>query len=135
MSERFVLLRHECPGGVPKPSHWDLMLESGGVLLTWELHELPDFWRAALGCDTVRSPLGRVVGVPAIRLADHRLDYLDYEGAVSNNRGTVRQIDRGELVWVEQAPTRFVARLHVGRLAGSISLTEHSESYLLEVLR
>ena len=80
---RFVLLLHEMPSGSAKANHWDLMLESGDVLLTWSLAELPDSNRS----------------IAASSLPDHRIAYLDYEGPVSNNRGHVRRCDKGEYRW------------------------------------
>ncbi len=102
---RFVLLYHDCPGGYVRPSHWDLMLESGGVLRTWALPRLPAAWCAARlrtaelypACAEVANE-NRVV---AERLADHRVDYLEYEGAVRGERGEVRRVDAGEYVMVE----------------------------------
>src|SRR5262245_41993464 len=74
---RFVLLEHRWNG-----VHWDLMLETetGGLLRTWAIDS-----EVVAGLD-----------LPARELGDHRADYLDYEGEVSGNRGTVRRIDRGE---------------------------------------
>ena len=37
MSSRFVILHHTVHGG----EHWDLMLEHGDVLLTWQLFSDP----------------------------------------------------------------------------------------------
>jgi hypothetical protein len=78
---RFVLVEHHWNG-----VHWDLMLEDGESLRTWAIDE------------PVRA--GR--DLAARRLPDHRLIYLDYEGPISGNRGTVRRIDAGSyepLVW------------------------------------
>ena len=71
---RFVILTHDHPF-----PHWDLMLESGDRLRTWRLlaEPAPDF------------------AVPAERLSDHRLMYLDYEGPVSGDRGHVTRWDAG----------------------------------------
>jgi hypothetical protein len=73
---RYVVLRHD---GINDP-HFDLMLEltAGAALATWRL----PVW-----------PLGGRARV--IRLADHRRDYLDYEGPVSGNRGTVSRVASG----------------------------------------
>ena len=82
--QRFVLLRHEMPPNAERGSHWDLMLENRGVLLTWELPQLPP------------SPLPATFEQLGIRrIPDHRIDYLEYEGPVSNDRGTVRRVDSG----------------------------------------
>jgi hypothetical protein len=82
MSHRYVILRHE---GVPEP-HFDLMIEtiSAGPLMTWRTLDWPI---------TVETDL--------TKLGEHRRDYLDYEGPVSNNRGTVKRIAAGacELEW------------------------------------
>jgi hypothetical protein len=82
---RFVLLRHELPAGASESSHWDLMLEDGDVLLTWRFVELPT---------ETGGP------VAAVKLADHRREYLTYEGPVSGGRGEVRRVDAGEFAWV-----------------------------------
>jgi hypothetical protein len=82
---RFALLRHELPVGAREPSHWDLMLDDGDILLTWRLMELP----------TERGE-----PVAAVKLADHRREYLSYEGPVSGGRGEVRRADEGEFAWV-----------------------------------
>ena len=73
---RFVILTHDHP-----MLHWDLLLEdvSAGHLLTWRLLQEPD----------------SVTTIPAEPLSPHRLAYLDYEGPVSGNRGTVAQWDAG----------------------------------------
>lgn len=116
---RFVLLRHECPPDWEKPSHWDFMLESDGVLWTWELRELPSSWAAALGLE-VASDLNTV---SAFRLADHRLAYLDYEGPVSGNRGHVTRSDAGNFQWIRQTPERLEVSLDGELLRGSVTLT------------
>lgn len=72
---RFVILRHDHP-----MLHWDLMLEEGDVLATWRLPARPE------GACTMR----------AVKLGNHRLHYLDYEGPVSGGRGHVVRWDRGE---------------------------------------
>jgi hypothetical protein len=82
--QRFVVLHHALADG----EHWDLMLERGEVLVTWQLDAAP----------------GEVATGPARarRIGDHRKAYLDYEGPVSRNRGEVRRVDEG--TWrLEQA--------------------------------
>ena len=82
--QRFVLLRHELPESAERGSHWDLMLENRGVLLTWELPQLPP------------GPLPATFEQLGIRLLpSHRIEYLEYEGPVSDDRGTVRRVDCG----------------------------------------
>ncbi len=93
---RFVLLRHTCPTEYQKPSHWDFMLEQEGQLQTWELRVLPLLWAQALGAP------GAVEAVPAIRLPDHRLEFLEYEGPLTGGRGTVHRCDWGDYQLLRQ---------------------------------
>ena len=82
---RFVLLEHRWDG-----VHWDLMLERGEILRTW----------------AIDAPIVEGVDLPARSLADHRRLYLDYQGEVSGNRGTVRRVDEGNytsLSWESDA--------------------------------
>ncbi|MEM8946636.1 MAG: hypothetical protein AAGD11_15795 [Planctomycetota bacterium] len=101
---RFVLLRHECPPSFGKPSHWDFMLEWGNRLRTWELRELPQGWARALGVD------GDASTVAARALPDHRAIYLDYEGPLTGDRGSVRRSDAGTYeILVESGSTLKIA--------------------------
>lgn len=122
---RFVLLRHECPPGFEKPSHWDFMLEWQGVLRTWELRELPTAWVNVLGEKTgdasITTESSARTTVEAFSLPDHRLAYLDFEGSISQGRGEVACCDRGtyllETALLETAlfetttPTQLTLRL------------------------
>ena len=78
---RYVLLEHDHP-----TLHWDLMLEVGEVLWTWRLEANP--W--------LDTPCR------ASRIADHRRLYLEYEGPINGDRGSVKRIDAGEFVWIEE---------------------------------
>src|SRR5262245_17631602 len=98
---RFVVLRHETPPGYRRPAHFDLMLEEGGVLRTWALESLP--------------PVGGEP-IPAERLPDHRLDYLDYEGPVSGDRGSVSRVDFGTYEPLPSPPNQQRFRLDGTRL-------------------
>lgn len=103
---RFVLLDHDHP----RP-HLDLMFQVGDVLWTWRLEEVP------------RPGLPGV----AVRIGDHRPLYLDYEGPVSGQRGTVSRRDGGDYVWEVQEPGQLVARLTGVRLRGRMTLTLEGE--------
>lgn len=98
---RFVILEHRWNG-----VHWDLMLERDGVLRTWAVAEA--------------IVAGR--NLPARALADHRLHYLDYEGAISGGRGSVRRVDSGTYqssLWTSET-VRF--RLEGTQVAGAAVL-------------
>ena len=122
---RFVLLRHECPPEYEKPSHWDFMLEWQEVLRTWELRELPQAWAQSLGESFQRST------VEAIALPDHRLDYLDYEGPVSGDRGTVCCCDRGSYELLQSDANTIKVRLEGERLKNLVQLKRPGSDWLL----
>lgn len=116
---RWVLLRHELPDG---SWHHDWMFEhpsacdaggAGGVggaaggLITFKL------------APSVSWPPG--TRFEAERLADHRREYLQYEGPISGGRGVVRRVASGECrveVDVEHVRVWLEGRVFVGRAAG-----------------
>jgi hypothetical protein len=67
------------PKELERPSHFDLMVEQQTNLRTWELKDWPD----------------ESVVVEAMRLADHRKAYLEFEGPISGGRGKVKRIKQG----------------------------------------
>ncbi len=74
MRRRFVILEHDHPF-----LHWDLLLEEECSARTWRLLRKP-----CLGESIAAEPL-----------PDHRLMYLDYEGVVSGDRGSVKRFLAG----------------------------------------
>ena len=81
-SHRYVILFHD-DGAEP---HFDIMVETvpGGPLMTWRTTDWP----------IVRE-------TNCTRLGEHRREYLDYEGAISGNRGQVTRVAGGacEVEW------------------------------------
>ena len=104
---RFVILHHDAPAGL----HFDLMLERGGVLVTWSLPRSPE----------------PGVDITGQRLADHRLAYLDYEGPVSGGRGTVSRWDHGAYEEVDWGEDRVAVELHGEKLACRATLERVQE--------
>jgi hypothetical protein len=96
---RFAILEHDWPA-----LHWDFLLEAGPVLRAWRVLVEP-----APGTES-----------PAEPNADHRLLYLDYEGPVSGNRGTVKRWDAGTFDWIANTPERIEIALHGTRLEGRV---------------
>jgi hypothetical protein len=93
---RYVVLYHEPGDASERPAHWDLMLEYGNVLRTWAIETTPN--------------LDETLHLQA--LPDHRLEYLEYEGPVSGNRGLVTRIMSGTYETVDDHwPTRWVVKL------------------------
>jgi hypothetical protein len=103
---RFVILEH-CWNGV----HWDFMLEVDGALKTW----------------AIDSPIRPGLDLPARRLADHRLAYLEYEGAVSGGRGSVSRFDRGTYEPVSWSGRCVRVELRGARFRGRAELTKEDD--------
>jgi len=110
---RFVVLYHQCPPDYERPSHWDVMLESAGVLRTWALAERPN----------------SDVPVSAEALPDHRLHYLTYEGPISGGRGSVARWDGGEYSRIEETPEKLRVELRGEELAGNATLRRQGDSW------
>jgi hypothetical protein len=106
---RFVILQHDFPTR-QNAVHWDLMLESGDTLRTWALDEAP-----AAG-----------VAIAAEQLPDHRLAYLEYEGPVSGDRGSVSRWDTGQFTILSDSPGRLAMRLTGNLLNGVATLSRPS---------
>ncbi|NLX99051.1 MAG: hypothetical protein GXY83_23160 [Rhodopirellula sp.] len=104
---RFVVLEHDSSRGL----HWDFMLEIGNTLATWSLPQPPD-----AGGD-----------LRAESLPDHRPLYLDYEGPVSKNRGTVTRWDRGTYEVMRRTRSEWIVLLAGTRLFGTATLGQGSD--------
>ena len=95
---RFVILRHDSRRG----EHFDLMLEDAGVLKTWALPRSPEVG-AEIECEA---------------LAEHRIEYLDYEGPISGQRGSVTRWDEGVYTLERRDDAEWVVQLAGERLSG-----------------
>lgn len=99
---RFVILEHDHPH-----RHWDFMLETGNVLATWRLPQPP-------------GPEPQTMTVE--RIGDHRVMYLDYEGPLSQNRGSVTRWDAGTFA-VEIGPL-YLIHLSGERWRGRVQIQQ-----------
>jgi hypothetical protein len=99
---RFVILEHDHP-----VLHWDLMLQHGAVLRSWRL---------------LRSPETPGEAIDAIAIGDHRPMYLDYEGPVSGDRGTVKRWDAGDYEADEDDAASLRLDIRGRRLIGAARL-------------
>jgi len=98
---RFAILEHDHP-----VLHWDFLLEESETLLTWRLSAPPES--------------GAVMD--ALEMFDHRRLYLDYEGPVSGDRGSVTRWDGGAFEWEVREVDRIAVRLCGARLSGVFRL-------------
>jgi hypothetical protein len=99
---RYAILEHDWP-----TPHWDFLLEAGEVLRAWRLFAEP----------RTGTPLAAEANF------DHRLLYLDYEGPLSGNRGSVTRWDHGTFEWREDSPCRVAVELDGSRLKGRVELS------------
>ncbi len=99
---RFVVLKHDCD-----EPHWDFMLEAGTILRTWKLVAQPEMEKE----------------MEAKASFDHRLLYLDYEGPISDNRGSVTRLDFGSFDYLKQEEKLIMIRLIGKTLKGIVDLT------------
>jgi hypothetical protein len=99
----FVLLLHLPAPNSPLDPHWDLMIQDGDHLLTWRVPSQP------------RAGQEQVVQ----QIAAHRLEFLDFTGELTEQRGRVEQVARGML-----EPTRWENDSISGTLRGSSSCFE-----------
>jgi hypothetical protein len=105
MSSRFVVQEHTTPDGV----HWDLMLEKADVLTTFRLKQPPQ--AASNGA------------VRAVRIFDHPLRFLTYEGPVQKGTGKVRIVDRGTCCLIDEADNAITLTVQGEILQGGFTLT------------
>lgn len=96
---RYVLLEHRWNG-----VHYDLMLEHEGWLRTWKMVE---------ALQTGDQPI--------TELPRHRLAYLEYEGPVSGDRGTVRRVATGKFEGNAGQDSEIIVQL-TGTLQGTLRL-------------
>lgn len=137
----YVILRHDPPSGADaslssgRGLHWDLMFDYGAKLRTWALSAEPwEFYETAASRTSAADELIR-----ATSLADHRREYLDYEGPVSGNRGSVSRVDRGTYRVLRESLDEFLVELSSARGRLVIQLThpvDHaSDSWLARISR
>ena len=112
-TSRFVILFHQVGARSDRDrDHWDLMIAAEESLKTWAIEQEP-----------------RVPSViNAVQLPDHRLEYLDYEGKISADRGYVTKWDEGQytmktqsddLISVELTGRKLNATLELARISGN----------------
>lgn len=99
---RWAILRHDVPG---EGWHLDLLLArpDADSLVTFRVVD-------PAATDLLRDV--RPWASTVARLPDHRLVYLDYEGAISGGRGSVSRLASGALEWLCSADGSLRVRLN-----------------------
>jgi bifunctional non-homologous end joining protein LigD len=77
-TRRFVIQRHKRQD---EPVHWDLMLERDDFLETYRIGIAPEQWGSG--------------PIEAVKIFDHPLKFLTYEGSVNKGKGRVSIADSG----------------------------------------
>jgi hypothetical protein len=95
---KFVVQKHQKES---EPTHWDLMLESGDFLETYRLALPPEKWKKN--------------AIEAMKIFDHPLKFLSYEGRVNKGKGWVKIADCGTYHLIAKNKTQkhilFVGKL------------------------
>ena len=101
---KFVIQKHEKQG---QDVHWDLMLEVEGVLQTYRLDIPPE------------NLAGQICR--AVRIFDHPLKFLTYQGSVNKGLGTVEIAETGSYELISKTDTAVQLRLNGNILRGNFS--------------
>lgn len=129
---RFVLLYHDCPPTYERESHWDFMLEAGGVLRTWALERLPCEWRVAHARTSAVHRDCPVIAdgnaVTALQLGDHRVAYLELEGTLSGDRGSVARVATGSYVAGSDLPDKLEVVLAGGDIVARVTMSRNERA-------
>jgi hypothetical protein len=67
--------------------------------------------------------------------ADHRALYLDYEGPVSGDRGTVTRYDAGTCDWLEDGDARVRVELRGAKVVGVAELARDERGWTFALVR
>jgi len=108
---RFVVHEHHATH-----LHWDLRLEMDNVLKSWAVPKEP--------------PLEAGVKRLAIQVEDHDLDYIDFEGEITEGygKGTVKIWDKGECDLKLKEKDKIEVIFHGKKLKGSYALVKFKKA-------
>jgi hypothetical protein len=104
-SKKFVIQQHSTRPDV----HWDFMLETADSLQTYRLDKAPH--------QLIQSPAN------AVKIFDHPLKFLTYQGPVNKGRGNVRITESGTYKIVHQTHNLIELDLNGKILKGKFTLT------------
>src|SRR4030042_5540467 len=104
-NKKFVIQQHSSGSDV----HWDFMLEIKNALRTYRLDKAPQQLTQT--------------SANAVKIFDHPLKFLTYEGPVNKGRGSVRIADSGTYEILNQSDDRLELDLTGKILKGKFTLS------------
>lgn len=104
-NKKFVIQQHSTAQGI----HWDFMLELGDILQTYRLDKAPQ--------QLTQS------SATAVKIFDHPLKFLTYEGPLSKGQGSVSIVETGTYEALHQAHDRLELDLNGKILKGKFTLS------------
>jgi bifunctional non-homologous end joining protein LigD len=104
-NKKFVIQQHSTALGV----HWDFMLQIGDSLQTYRLDKAPQ--------QVSDNPAN------AVKIFDHPLKFLTYQGSVNKGRGSVRIAEAGSYEITHHAHDRLELDLNGKILKGKFTLS------------
>lgn len=109
--QRFAVSLHQMPSHQSRPTHFDLFLEKEDFLMSWILPaQLSD------QMNTFVTPN-----------RNHRKDYLDYEGPISQDRGTIHRVQQGRLLWKQSDKNLVEALLRLDNRTYTLTIDRIGE--------
>lgn len=115
---RTVILRHHLPDGT---HHFDWLLEPADPQVSHAAERVDDpNERVLIAWRLTAWPIPVGSSIAAERLPPHRRLYLDYQGPIPGNRGTIRQVAAGTATISTDTPHHFEAVLDVDGVACSL---------------
>ena len=112
--KRFVIQEHRTAAEV----HWDLMIESDCTLQTYRLDKAPE--------EILHNSSN------AVKICDHSLKFLTYQGQVNKGRGNVRIIETGTYKILQEKRGLIELNLNGQILKGKSTLTHiKNDNWLL----
>lgn len=138
---RFALLHHHVSRKFESDSgrcdHFDLMLESNtdALLASWAFEEnvLLKFASLVLAQDEQANDSTPDVTSNATKVDDHRHAYLDYEGPISQDRGTVSRVCSGTCEWLERTDLRCQFKLNYDSVVCLVTLEKRIDRWVAEL--
>jgi hypothetical protein len=103
---KFVIQKHQRQ---KHTTHWDLMLEKKDILLTYRI-EIPP--------EQIQTSLHHIV-----KIADHPIKFLTYQGKINNGLGSVEFADNGSYELISESENVLEMNFDGRILKGKFTMT------------